>query len=168
MGKNVMAGVVLMLVFSLVLGGCAPAVPQEEYDSVLAELTAVQAGIADLQAEIEDLSAELETLPATTAALQDNIADLEAKIEEVCARPEAPVPATSAAEAWDRAHQRHTAVMQNIPFADELVELAPWIEFPDKPAWFDSIRLCSAILVEETEGWEGVCIATAPGQASRK
>ena len=131
-----MVAMALLLALSLVVGGCAAGVSQGEYDSVVAEQDAAQTEIASLEAEIEDLNAQIEAL--TTATLAE--------------------------EAWDRSQQRHMTVMQNIPFLDELVELAPWVEFPNKPAWLDSAQVCSAVLVDEPPAYEAVCLITLPDQ----
>jgi len=152
--------IALSLALSLVLLGCTTGVSQEEYDSVMDEVNAAQDEIAGLEAERDAHQDEIAGLEAERDAAQAEAARLAAEIEDLD-----PSLATQAVEeAWDRAQQRHNMIMQEIPFLDELEEIAPWIRFPDKPTWFDSARVCSTVLADDPVAYEGVCIVITDTQ----
>ncbi len=62
MKRKILIGIVLLLVSSMVLGGCAAGVSQEEYDAVVAERDAAQAELASLQANATVAAAYVEFL----------------------------------------------------------------------------------------------------------
>lgn len=173
MKSKVIVGAVLFLAMSLVLSSCAAEVSQEEYEyySVVAELDLAQSDITSLKAWIEDLNAQIDGLTnerdaarSDVASLKAEIQDLNAQIEDPDAQIEALASATVVEEAWDLTELRYTILRQNIPFLDKLMELAPWLELPEKPTWLDSVQVISAVLVDEPPVYEGVCIVTAPDQ----
>ncbi|MFC1924558.1 coiled-coil domain-containing protein [Chloroflexota bacterium] len=137
--------VALSIALLLVLPACTTGVSQEEYDAIMAGLNTVQDDIASLGEDYDALATEL-------GAVKDDIATLEEEIENL--------RDNRVEEAWDRAQQRHTTIVQEIPFLDELEEIAPWIVFPDKPDWFDCARLCSMILDDDPTAYDAVCIVT--------
>jgi len=165
MKRKVIVGAVLLLAASLVLSGCATGVSQEEYEyySVVAELDTARSEIASLKATIEDLNAQIDSLTTERDAARSEIASLKATID-LYAQIDALTIDTVVEEAWDRTELRYTKLRQNMPFLDKLIELAPWLELPDKPTWLDSAQVCSAVLVDEPPVYEGVCIVTAPDQ----
>ena len=73
MKRKVIVAMVLLLVSSLALGGCAAGVSQAEYDSVVAERDAAFAEIASLQADIATAEDEIRVLTAEVADLQAQI-----------------------------------------------------------------------------------------------
>jgi len=92
--RKVAVAIVLLLASSLVLGGCAPGVSQEQYDSVVAERDAAQAEIAKLEGDIEELNVQIEALTSAIDAAQAEIAKLEGDIEDLNAQIEALTTAT--------------------------------------------------------------------------
>jgi cell division protein FtsB len=173
--RRTILAVVLLLASLLVFNSCASEVSQEEYQALVADLDAAQAKIANLEAQIADintqqeeqiaqLNAQIETLTSERDAAQTEIANLEAQVQDLSAQVEALTSTAPIEEAWERAKERHTSVMSGIPFLDDLLDLAPWVEFPDKPAWFDSAQICSATLADKAEGYEGACLVKSPGQ----
>ena len=152
--------IALSLALSLVLLGCTTRVSQEEYDSVVDEVNAAKVEIAALEAERDADQDEIAGLEAERDAAQAEAARLTAEVEDL----DSSLAIQAVEEAWDRAQQRHNMIMQEIPFLDELEEIAPWIRFPDKPAWFDSARVCSTILADDPVAYEGVCIVITDTQ----
>ena len=53
MKNKVLSGALLLLAASLVFGGCAGGISQEDYDAVVAERDAVKAQLASLQSDID-------------------------------------------------------------------------------------------------------------------
>jgi len=138
--------VALSIALLLILPGCGTTeVSQEEYDAIMAGLNTVQDDIASLEDDYDALATEL-------GSVQDDIATFEEEIENL--------RDNRVEEAWDRAQQRHTTIVQEIPFLDELEEMAPWVVFPDKPEGFDCARLCSMILDDDPTAYDAVCIVT--------
>jgi len=67
MKRKLLIGMVLLLVSSLTLVGCAAGVTQEEYDAVVAERDAAQAQAATLEAELAEAQAQIAELEANAA-----------------------------------------------------------------------------------------------------
>jgi len=67
MKRKLLIGMVLLLVSSLVLGGCAAGVTQEEYDAVVAERDAAQAQVVTLEADVAEAQAQVAELEANAA-----------------------------------------------------------------------------------------------------
>lgn len=167
MSRIVLMTLAFLLVASLVLIGCAAGVPQEQYDLAVAERDAAQSQTTVLQDQIADLNAQIDTITSARDTAQAQVADLEEEINDLNDQIDdltTPTEAPSVEAAWERAKNRHTAIMEGIPFLDELEEMAPWIRFPDKPAWFDSAKVCSTVLVDDPTAYEGVCIVTTNTQ----
>ena len=167
MSRIVLTTLTFLLVALLILGGCTTDVPQEQHDSVVTERDAAQSEIATLQDQIADLNAQIKTLTSATDTAHARIAELEQEINDLNAQIDTlttPTAAPSVEAAWDRAKTRHTAIMEGIPFLDDLENMAPWIRFPDKPDWFVSAKVCSTVLVDEPAAYEGVCIVTTNTQ----
>ncbi|MFC1861171.1 hypothetical protein ACFLYL_02680 [Chloroflexota bacterium] len=169
MSRIVLITLTFLLVASLILNGCTVGVSQEQYDSAVAERDAAQSQFAVLQGQIANLNAQLKTMTSDrdTAQAQAQVADLEEEINDLNAHMDDLTTSTTAPSvevAWDRAKKRHTAIVEGIPFLDELEEMAPWIQFPDKPVCFDSAQVCSVVMVDEPAAYEGVCIVTTDTQ----
>lgn len=67
MKRKLLIGMVLLLVSSLTLVGCAAGVTQEEYDAVEAERDAAQAQVVTLEADVAEAEAQIEELEANAA-----------------------------------------------------------------------------------------------------
>jgi hypothetical protein len=67
MKKRLLVGMVLLLVSSLTLVGCAAGVSQEEYDAVVAERDAAQAQVVTLEADVAEAQAQIVELEANAA-----------------------------------------------------------------------------------------------------
>ena len=83
MKKKTLMGMVLVLVSSLVLGGCARGVSQETYDAVLAERDAAQGDLATAEVEVETLQADLTTTEAEVETLQADLAEKQNQVESL-------------------------------------------------------------------------------------
>jgi len=67
MNRKLLIGVVLLLVSSLTLVGCAAGVTQEEYDAVVAERDAAQAQVVTLEADVAEAQTQVAELEANAA-----------------------------------------------------------------------------------------------------
>ncbi|MCK5586477.1 hypothetical protein KAJ02_10440, partial [Candidatus Bipolaricaulota bacterium] len=57
---------------------------------------------------------------------------------------------------------RHERIRVDVPERGLLLELAPWMIFPEPPTWLDECTLCSVQLAPDLEGQESVCIIESP------
>ena len=128
------------------------------------ERDAARTEIADMEAEVAQLNSQIGAFATERDTAQTEITSLQSEVEALRAQVEILASVTLVEEAWDKAKERHTAVMNDTPFLDELLDLAPWVEFPAKPEWFDSAVIYSATLVDEPQSYERVCIVKTPGQ----
>ena len=110
------------LLLSLPLVGCASGIPQEQHDSVKAQLAAALAQVTRLQDEIvglqdeikgleaqhKDVDAELKEAQAQVAELQSQISDLQEKYELV-----GETPAETAEKIVSYYHETHTYSIQD-------------------------------------------------------
>lgn len=121
---------------------------QAERDTVLSQIADLQGERDAALSEIAQLQAELDTALAQIANLQEQIGTTTTSV--------------LVEEAWDTAVERYTSLRESIDF--DLEGLAPWVKLPERPAWFDSARICSAVLVDEPGAFEAVCLITSPDQ----
>lgn len=159
---SVAVGCILALGISLLFFGCAPTVPQSDYDAAVSELDAAQSEVSDLEAElasaedaVDDVSKDLESCQEARDEALDQVAALEMQIQDFeCG--------SSPMDAWNAARQRHEAVMDATPSADAIEDLAPWIRFPSPPTWLEDVTVLSAVLQERPSGVENACIVQSP------
>ena len=149
---------------------------QSERDMTLAEITDLKSEqrtalskIADLQAErdtalgeADSLQVEMDNLMTEKNTILAEIANLEAEINDLQEQVGTTATSVLAEEAWDTAVERYTTLRESIDF--DLEGLTPWIKLPEKPAWLDSVRMCSAVLVDKRDEFEAVCLLTLPDQ----
>ena len=159
--RSVAIGCVLFLCTAVVVG-CAPTVPQSDYDATVSELQDAQAEVSDLEDElssaedaVDDVSKDLESCQEARDEALDQVAALEMEMQELdCG--------SSPVDAWNAAMQRHEAVMSVTPDADAVEDLAPWISFPTQPTWLEDVTVLSAILEERPSSTESACIVQSP------
>ena len=159
--RSVAIGCVLVLCAAVVVG-CAPTVPQSDYDATVGELEAAQAEVSDLEDElssaedaVDDVSKDLESCQEARDEALDQVAALEMQIQDFeCG--------SSPVDAWNAARQRHEAVMSATPNAGALEDLAPWISFPNPPSWLEDVTVLSAVIEERPSGIESACIVQSP------
>jgi len=150
-------GVLLLLsVVALLSAGCSTGVPAADYDAAVAALDiaeeradAAEAGADELQTRIDALTDERDAALGEVGALEKQLTEMS------CGE--------SAQDAWDATWARHERVRLDVPERGALLELAPWMIFPEAPTWLADTTLCSVHLSEDPDGQDSVCIVESPG-----
>jgi len=154
---RLISGGVLLLASVLVLlsAGCSPGVPAADYDAAVAGLDAAEDRADAAEAEADDLRSRVDALTdernaalGETAALGEQLSDM------ICGE--------SAQDAWDATWARHERVRIDVPDKGALLDLAPWMVFPEAPPWLADTTLCSVHLSEDPDEQDSVCIVEAP------
>jgi predicted nucleic acid-binding Zn-ribbon protein len=135
---------------------------QDERDSALAEVKELQDGKDSTLAQVQVLQDEINGLKAERDTTQAEITSLKAEIEDLQEQIGTSAMSLVAEEAWETAEERYKILRGSIDF--NLEGLAPWVELPEKPSWFDSVHICSTTLVKKSDAFEAVCIISIPGQ----
>jgi len=145
----------LLVLVSTVSVGCSGGVSVEDHEAALADLAAAEETAAAAQAELDgsrdevkDLTAERDGALRELAALETQCADM------TCGE--------SAQDAWDATWARHERIRVEVPERGFLLELSPWMIFPEPPTWLDMCTLCSVQFPPDLEGHERVCIVESP------
>ena len=138
----------LLVLMALSLVGCVGGVSVEDYDAAVAALSAAESEADGLRGQVKNLTAEHDK------ALRD-VASLESQLDGVTC-------GESAQDAWDATWARHERIREDVQERGFLLELAPWMIFPEPPAWLDECTLCSVQLAPDLDGQESVCIIESP------
>ena len=83
MKRKILVGVVLMLLASLVVGGCTEGVSEEDYDAVVAERDALQTNMAKAASYAELMAFWMGEEPETEEEMQAYGEELQSRLEAV-------------------------------------------------------------------------------------
>ncbi len=155
--RSASGGVLLLIaVVTLLSAGCSTGVPAADYDAAVAALDiaeeradAAEAGADELQTRIDALTDERDAALGEVGALEKQLTEMS------CGE--------SAQDAWDATWARHERVRLDVPERGALLELAPWMIFPEAPTWLTDTTLCSVHLSEDPDEMDSVCIVESPG-----
>ncbi|MBN1855551.1 MAG: hypothetical protein JW846_01200 [Dehalococcoidia bacterium] len=145
----------LLLLLLLACAGCAGGISVEDHDAALADLAAAQADATAAEAEVDALRSQVEALTAERDEALSDVASLEMQRGEMTC-------GESAQDAWDAVWARHERIRVDVPERGALLDLAPWMIFPEPPSWLDACTLCSIQLKPDLDGEERVCIIESP------
>jgi len=157
MTMRLTSGGVLLLMSVLVLlsAGCSPGVPAADYDAAVAGLDAAEERADAAEAEADDLRSRIDALTDEwDAALSEAAAQEEQRSDMSCGE--------SAQDAWNATWARHERVRIDVPARGTLLELAPWMIFPEAPDWLAETTLCSVHLSQDPDEQDSVCIVESP------
>jgi hypothetical protein len=146
----------LMSLVALPSAGCSPGVPAADYDAAVAALDVAEERADAAEAEAGDLRSSVDALTDERDAALSEAAALEERLSEMSC-------GESAQEAWDALWERHERVRIDVPERGTLLELAPWMIFPEPPPWLADTTVCSVHLSEDPDGQDSVCIVESPG-----
>jgi len=145
----------LLVLMALSLVGCAGGVPVEDYDAAVAALSAAEDNVDAAEAEADGLRSDVESLMVERDRALAELTTLESTCGEVMC-------GESAQAAWDAMWARHERIRVDVPERGALLDLAPWMIFPEPPTWLDECTLCSVQLKPDLDGEERVCIIESP------
>ena len=151
------AGVFLLVsVVVLLPVGCSPGVPAADYDAAVAGLNAAEDRADAAEMEADDLRSHIDALTDERDAALSAASAMEEQLSDVSC-------GESAQDAWDVTWARHERVRIDVPERGALLELAPWMIFPEAPPWLSDTTLCSVHLSEDPDEQDSVCIVESPG-----
>ena len=73
----------IVLLASLILGACAPTVPQEEYDSAQERIEDLEAQVTELRGELSDSQNQVATLETEVSELKDELSELRSEKDDL-------------------------------------------------------------------------------------
>jgi len=149
--------VVLWLVFvaALAVSGCAGGVSQQEHDAALSDLDAAEARAEAAEAAVSQMEEMLEDSESELVETQNSLS-------ECLAVGSGASCGEAAAEAWESTWKRHERVREDVPERGKLLDLAPWMVFPEAPDWLGETTVCAVELQPDKDGADSYCLIEAP------
>ncbi|MBN1153215.1 MAG: hypothetical protein JXA58_08385 [Dehalococcoidia bacterium] len=145
----------LTTVAATCLSGCAGGISQEVYDAAVSGRESAETRADRAESELSALQDSCAGLETELDVANDSLAQcLEHDSAESCGE--------STLEAWEATWKRHERIRQDVPERGHLLDLAPWMVFPEAPDWLGDTTICAIELEPDKDGTDSYCLMEAP------